>query len=114
MLREPLLSAWRPIESFRNCELVCACATMDCTGTRGAMRMTASASTDAVMIAGAAPRRRAILKIAPSTVVMISTSAPPLEPVRAMAVMISAQQAQRSARRRGNRADRSTRSEQMK
>ena len=87
---------------------------MDCTGTRGTMSKTANASTDAVMIAGAAPRRRAILKIAPSTVVMISTSTPPLEPVRTTAVMISAQQIHLIARRRGNCVARSTSSEVMK
>ena len=87
---------------------------MDWTGTRGAMSSTASASTAAVMIAGAAPRRRAIRKIAPTTVVTISTSAPPLEPVRTMAVTISAQQTHLSARRRGNCVARSASSEQMK
>ena len=87
---------------------------MDCTGTRGTMSRTASASTDAVMIAGAAPRRRAIRKIAPSTVVTISTSAPPLEPVRTMAVTITAQQSHLIARRCGNCMARSASRELMK
>ena len=45
---------------------------------------------------------------------MTSTSAPPFEPVRAMAVTMSAQQNHLSARRRGYRVARSTSSEQMK
>jgi len=47
-------------------------------------------------------------------VVITSTSAPPLEPVRKMAVRISAQHSHLSTRRRGYRAARSTSSEQMK
>ncbi len=87
---------------------------MLCTCTCGAIRRTVKASADAVMIVGTAPRRRATPKIAPSTVVMISTSAPPLEPVRTMAVTSSAQQIHLITRRRGYLAARSTSSEQMK
>ena len=114
VLREPVLSAWRPIESCSNGELALAFATMLWTCTCGATAHVARTRAHAVMRAGAAPRRRARVNRPPSTVVITRTSTPPLEPVRAMAVTITAQHSHLSGRRLGYCAARSTSSEQMK
>ena len=89
VLRDPLLSAWRPIESCSNGELVWAFCTMVDTFTCGTIATQATMSVAAAMTAGTAPRRRAIPNIAPRTVVAMRTSAPPLEPVSAMAARIT-------------------------